>query len=365
MAQTKESTIIGVFDDYSAAQAVARELVDSGIPREAVQVQSNFATGAAGRAQEYETTEREHHGGISGFFHRLFGGDESRDEYGHYAESIRRGSSVVTVTASADVLDRAVKIMNEHNPVDIDRRVAAYRETGYERHDPDAPPYSMDEAARERQRYGETTKKIPVVEEELQVGKRVIQRGGVRVYSHVVERPVEENVTLREEHVRVDRRPADRVLSSADTAALRDQSVEVTESAEEPVVSKRMRVKEEVVVGKEATERTQKVRDTVRRTDVKVEKMDRAGAAGDTDYRQDFRSDYEANYANSGVQYTSMEPAYEYGYSAANDARYRGKSWADAESELKTDYLRNNPNSTWDQIKGAVRYGWEKVTDKR
>jgi len=45
--------------------------------------------------------------------------------------------------------------------------------------------------------------------------------------------------------------------------------------------------------------------------------------------------------------------------------RYRGKSWSDAESELRTDYLRQNPSSNWDKVKGAIRYGWEKVTGKR
>jgi len=367
MTQTNQSTIVGVFEDYSTAQTVARELIDSGIPREDVQVKSNFATGAAGSGQQYEMEREEHGGGISGFFHRLFGSNRSDEEYGHYAEAVRRGNSVVTVTASADVLDRAVKVMNEHNPVDIDRRVAAYRETGYERYDPNAPPYTSEEAAKERDRFKRDTsaRTIPVVEEELQVGKRVIRHGGVRVYSQVIDTPVEENVTLREEHVRVERRPADRVLNANDTAALRDQSIEVTETAEEAVISKRARVKEEVLVGKETTEKQQQIKDSVRRTEVKVEKMDAAAAGAVTDYRQDFKRDYETNYARSGVAYTALEPAYEYGYTSAGDTRYRGKSWPDVEPELKNDYLRKNPNSTWDQIKGAVRYGWEKVTGKR
>src|SRR5437764_3366736 len=48
---------------------------------------------------------------------------------------------------------------------------------------------------------------IPVVEEQLKVGKREVQRGGVRVFSRVVETPVNESVNLREEHVNVERRP--------------------------------------------------------------------------------------------------------------------------------------------------------------
>ena len=114
---------------------------------------------------------------------------------------------------------------------------------------------------------------IPVVEEELRVGKREVNRGGVRVYSHVTERPVEEDVQLREEHVRVQRNPVNRPASEADFQAFKEGTVELTETTEEPVISKQARVVEEVVVGKDVTDRTQTVRDSVRRTDVEVEEV--------------------------------------------------------------------------------------------
>ena len=350
------NTAIGVFDDYAEAERVAQDLTRAGIPRESVEVRSNFMTGAAGRSQPAQS-ERE--GGISGFFHRLFGGNE--DEYSdHYAEAIRRGSTVVCVTAPADRIDDAVKIMNEHGAVDVDRRVETYREHGYERYDPDAPAYSFDEARREREHYTDqqTGGAIPVVEEQLQIGKRAVRRGGVRVYSHIVERPVNESVTLHEEHVRVERRPADRPAAEADLSQFRDQSIEVTETAEEPVVQKTARVREEVVVGKEQSERTQQIRDKVRHTEVQVENLS-------SDASNDFRRDYDERFAKSGVPYETMQPAYEYGYRAARDPRYKGRKWPDVEQTLKTDYMRNNPNSSWDRMNGAVRYGWEKVTGKR
>ncbi len=118
---------------------------------------------------------------------------------------------------------------------------------------------------------GETT--IPVVEEQLEVGKREVERGGVRVESRVEEVPVEEQVTLREEHVRVERRPVDRPVEAAD-AAFKEGTLEVTERAEQAVVGKQARVVEEVVVGKEVAEHTETVRDTVRRTDVNVEEVE-------------------------------------------------------------------------------------------
>jgi uncharacterized protein (TIGR02271 family) len=119
--------------------------------------------------------------------------------------------------------------------------------------------------------------RLPVVEEEVRIGKRQVERGGVRVRTEVSEKPVEEQVSLREEHVRVERRPVDRPATQADlNQALSEKNLEVTERAEEAVVQKHARVVEEVVVGKEQTERTETVRDTARRTDVEVEKVDPA-----------------------------------------------------------------------------------------
>jgi hypothetical protein len=87
----------------------------------------------------------------------------------------------------------------------------------------------------------------------------------------VTEKPVEEQVHLREEHVTVERRPADRPASGADQAAFREGVIDITETVEEPVVAKQARVVEEVVVHKEATDHVETIRDTVRRTDVEVE----------------------------------------------------------------------------------------------
>jgi uncharacterized protein (TIGR02271 family) len=364
MREDSSKTAIGVFDDYSTAERVARDLTNAGIPRDSIQVKSNFMTGAAGRSTSTDLDEshERHEGGIAGFFHRLFGGDDSEPYGGHYAEAVRRGKAVVCVTGTGDQIDDAVKIMNAAGAVDVDRHVANYRSEGYERHDPNAPPYSYEEANRERDRFrgSQESTSIPVIEEELQVGKRVVRRGGVRVYSHVVDEPVEEAVELREEHVRVERRPADRPLSRTDVDRLRDQSVEVPETAEELVVQKRARVREEVVVDKETTKRTERVRDNVRRTQVDIERLNEG-----EDYSTDFRRDWQSRYGNSGETYETYEPAYEYGYRSAGDPRYSGKNWSDVEETLRTDYMRNNPNSSWERMKGAVRYGWEKVTGKR
>jgi len=115
---------------------------------------------------------------------------------------------------------------------------------------------------------------IKVVEENLNVGKQEIRTGGVRLRSRIVERPVEESIRLRQERVTVNRTPVDRPASEADFNTFQEGTVEMTESAEIPVVSKDARVVEEVSLNKEVTESDQTIVDTVRHTEVDTENID-------------------------------------------------------------------------------------------
>ena len=120
-------------------------------------------------------------------------------------------------------------------------------------------------------RTGQTEEEvIPVVKEELAIGKQASERR-YRIRSYVVETPVEREVTLRDERVIVERRPitGDYVVGTTDIP--QEREIEIIERHEEPVVEKQARNVEEIVVHKEATERTETVRDTVRETRVDVE----------------------------------------------------------------------------------------------
>ena len=66
---------------------------------------------------------------------------------------------------------------------------------------------------------------IPVIEEELRIGKRDIDAGGVRITTHVSALPVEKTVTVREERVNIERRIVDRVMDENDDS-FRDKSME-------------------------------------------------------------------------------------------------------------------------------------------
>ncbi len=114
---------------------------------------------------------------------------------------------------------------------------------------------------------------IPIIEENINVGKRVVQTGGVRVTTNMVETPVKETVRLREEHVKVERNPVNKPLPEGSFAPFEESSIELTERAEVPVVSKEARVVEEISIGKEVNQREETIQDTVRKTEVDVEQL--------------------------------------------------------------------------------------------
>ncbi len=125
---------------------------------------------------------------------------------------------------------------------------------------------------------------VSVIEENLKVGKQTVQTGGVYIKSRIVEHPAEETVNLKEEHVIVERTPVNRVVSNTDLNTFQEGTVELTEHAEVPVVSKEARVVEEISLGKEVNEREETIRDTVRHTEVDIENLDKNNTSTGTDY---------------------------------------------------------------------------------
>ncbi|WP_461488172.1 DUF2382 domain-containing protein [Pontibacter sp. HJ8] len=139
-----------------------------------------------------------------------------------------------------------------------------YNEDKFYRNRPTPPPTSTPEG----------DKTIPIIKENMEIGKKEVETGSVNVRTRIVERPVEERINLREEHVHVERRPVDRPVSDADINKFKEGDIEITERAEVPVVDKEARVVEEVSLNKEVEERDETIRGTVRNTEVDIEKLD-------------------------------------------------------------------------------------------
>jgi len=194
------------------------------------------------------------------------------DEDTHlYAEGLGRGHAMLIIQVPAGEHEHVMKVLERFHPVDIDEHAAQWRKAGWSGTCAAKAAWDDRRSQSRTSTAGAQEQVIPVYEEELKVGKRVVEQGHVRVRVYTVERPVEEGLTLREERVAVEHRPVDRPASGVPGGAFQDRTIDVTTRREEPVVSKQARVKEEIVVRKEADQRTETVRDTVRRSEVEVE----------------------------------------------------------------------------------------------
>lgn len=260
-----EETIVAVYDTEAHAAAAVRDLEAASVPPDAISrhVGTESVSGSA--------VSRANAAGGQGFWSSLFGGDPDHDT-AVYDRSLESGSSVVTVRVPDEHVDGVTRILERHQPIDIDERAASLG-LGVNRTPAAVTGMQGSHDTAALRNVGEEV--IALSEEQLTVGKRLVNRGTTHIRRFVVETPVEENITLHSERVSIDRRPAS-AGAKVDNADFTDRTIEVTESDEEAVVSKTARVKEEVVVHKEATDRVETVRDTVRRQDVEIERDDDA-----------------------------------------------------------------------------------------
>ena len=113
--------------------------------------------------------------------------------------------------------------------------------------------------------------RIPVIEEELTATVRPQDAGAVRIEKDVVSEQRTLDVPVTEERVRVERRVVDRPVTAADADAFEETVIEVPLRTETVDLQKQARVAEEVVISKEAEQRTEQVSGTVRREEVFVD----------------------------------------------------------------------------------------------
>jgi uncharacterized protein (TIGR02271 family) len=223
-----------------------------------------------------------------------------------YAEGVRRGGYLVAVECDDDEIDQVIDILDDDGILDLDEQETSWRSEGWQGYDAStsggttgrlgaaaaglAGSLTDSPASTRTDKAGASGRDevIPIAEEELHVGKREVGHGRVRIQSRVVERPVSEQVNLRQEHVEVERRPVSGTAQAGTLGAdpFQERTIEVEERGEEAVVSKEARVVEEVVVRKDVEQRTETVSDVVRKTEVDVEddrNIRGTGTIGSTD----------------------------------------------------------------------------------
>jgi uncharacterized protein (TIGR02271 family) len=266
-------TITAMFDSTDGASRARQRLLEIGVPSDDVQVIHQDASTESAASDDKGMWES-----IKDFFT----GDG--DDRATYEEGIRRGGHLLTARVPEEYIDEALSALETSDAVDLNQRVEAWRSEGWTGAAAAESAPTVDLTQESGSSRAGAEEAIPVVQERLRVGKREVNRGGVRVRSYVVEEPVEEQVELRQEQVDVERRPVgQRVRPGGADELLQERTIEMTESAEEAVVSKEAEVTEEVVVRKFEGQRTEGVSDTVRRTEVEVEDTrDNEEAQGDS-----------------------------------------------------------------------------------
>ena len=285
-------TVVGLFGTLGEAQRIAEYFRTAGYANTTV-----FANGGEDKDEINAEGKVGIGEKISNFFSGLTGGDD--DVHSHYANGVNNGGGLVAVTTEDDRVDVVSGILKDKGARDIDDDFDADKlgnaantanpDRGYGRRadvdgdtanaayarNTDTAAYDRDlnATASDNSRNVTGEQVIPVVAEDLVVGKRAVNRGGVRVYSHVVSEPVSEDVTLRNERVVMDRRAVDRPATAADFAAGKDSTIELNAMGEEALVGKTSRVVEEIRLGKESNSRTETVNESLRHTEVEVSEL--------------------------------------------------------------------------------------------
>ena len=117
---------------------------------------------------------------------------------------------------------------------------------------------------------------ISVVEEFAIVPKQLRVVEEIRITRRKTLIPMQEKVSLRAQEVTVQRLPVGQTGMKGETGG---ETMDFSETLETAYVTKEARVVEEVSISKDVNERTEVITDTVRHTEVEVEKISDAAAA--------------------------------------------------------------------------------------
>jgi uncharacterized protein (TIGR02271 family) len=213
-----------------------------------------------------------------GLWQRLFGRGVHEHEAAVFGQTVSRGGSIV----SARVIDRevahAIAILDLHHPVSVpDRAVTAgIAKPGFvERvqQKVEATPLTPRQTVGVSPKLAEAQPEVlKLAEEQLQVGKELIESGRTRVRRFVTEQDASMDVSLHEEHAEVLRRAITdpKYAGEVDWA---DKAIEFIETAEHPLVSKTARIVEEVSFKRVGADHVETIRDKIRRQQAEVEHL--------------------------------------------------------------------------------------------
>jgi hypothetical protein len=382
-----DKTIVALYDNVNDARDAVQELVDNGVPRDNISLVASNARGDVGEVRTDtapgETSGAAEGAGVGAGIGAALGGvggilvglgaltipgigpvlaagplaaalggvagagagaiaggaaggligaltdmGVNEDQAGYYAEGVRRGGTLLTIRTDEHMTSRAVDIMDRHHPVDIKERTHSWREQGWSGFDAEDRTLGGDYTrTHDRDVHGDFTHDTPRDHE------------------------VEMFDVDRRDDVRDDlTRDTTRDIGTQDVERRGDLHGDFTRDQTDMDMDR----------GREGS---------MGMTDTGYTAGAGMGTTGYTGHRtfdlyeEDFRADFDRNYANRGYTYDEYRPAYRYGYDLAADERYRDRQWQEIEPEARRDWERNHPDNAWEDFKHSVRTSWERVKD--
>jgi len=242
--------MVVLFDTVAESRRAEKALEYAGFPDPEVNTLDRDAIVELGGSSEFGPA----------FWRTLFGRDVQLYQAAVFQKALSTGGAILTVRISNDAeAARAEEILSQFTSVDLEARgaglIAEHKALGDIKHDV-----------------------LRLAEEQLEVGKRMVEAGKTRIRRFVTERQVQAQVSLRDQHAEVIRKVIESPTMLDDVEwDWNDSTIEMIETREEAVVSKRARVAEEVTLRQGETERVETITDTVRKQQVEIERLDEEG----------------------------------------------------------------------------------------
>jgi uncharacterized protein (TIGR02271 family) len=255
-------TVVAAYDSPAAAQAAVAALKAAGFHSDDI---SSFDKNRTGLREP-------------GLWQRMFGGGLAKHEADVYSQSLQQGGMVVSVRVPDNEVAHAVGILDVHRPIDVHDRAVTTGLAPASRVEAAASsiaaaPIAAAQSVAVSPKLAEAHEGVlRLAEEQLQVGKRMVETGRTRVRRFVTEREASADITLHEEHADLLRRAVTdpKYIGEVDWA---DAAIEVRETAEQALVSKTARVVEEVALKNIGSDHVETVHDKIRRQQVEIERL--------------------------------------------------------------------------------------------
>ena len=268
-------TVVAAFDTPEHAQAAVAALKAGGFHSDDISVFDKSRLASDGGSLK---------GGLKepGLWRRLFGGDIHEHEATVFGQTVQEGGTVISVRALDSEVAHATGILDVHRPIDVpDRAITtgvapAARVEAIEKEVATTPLAPVQRIATSPMAAKVHSDVLKLAEEQLQVGKEMVETGRTRVRRFTTEREVSQDVSLHEEHAEVLRRAITEPMSFKDVDWA-DSEIEVVETAEHALANKTARVVEEIALKKVGSDHVETIHERLRRQQAEVVQTDRAG----------------------------------------------------------------------------------------